>query len=69
MCLSSKKALVVEVKTLVSTISFLKKKTIVKSASILAPVIDKKVIKTKASFLIGQNSCLYNTAFYYSYNI
>lgn len=67
--MSSEKVLAAKVGTLVSTIGFLKIKTIIMSASILASIIDKKITKTKAGFLVDWDIYLHNAFFYHNYSM
>lgn len=63
MRLSGGEALAAKISTLVFIIYFLKIESITKSASILSLIINKKVAKTKTSFLAGWNICLHNVNF------
>lgn len=69
MRLSSGEVLAIEVSILIFTMDLLKIECIIKLPYILAPVINKEVAKTKAGFLVDQDTYLHNAFFYYSYNI
>lgn len=69
MHLSSKKALALEIGALILAVGFLKIRFTICLAFILAPVINKKVAMIETSFLVSQNTYLYNAFIYCGYSI
>lgn len=69
MRLSSKKTLAARIWGLILTVRFLKMRFTIKSASILASVINKEVAKIETSFLADWDTYLYNNLFCHDYSI
>lgn len=63
------KALAAKFQILKSNASYLRIEFTTRSAFILAPIIDKEIVKIKASFLANWDIYLYNALFYHNCSI